>query len=66
MDWTNFTELEEVDIYEKTPKKMKYDDNTNKKNTLCKFENKLKEIMEMMGEINTIINELHILYKYKQ
>jgi len=63
MDWSQLEDLEQIDVYEKSPKRVKFD--TSEDKTTSEFENKLNELLKIKERINIIINELHILYTYK-
>ena len=68
MDWSQIDEMEEIDLeFNKNPKRMKIE-NSQEKNISyeCEFEKLLDELLKIQGRINVLINELHILYTYKQ
>jgi len=68
MDWSQIDEIEEIDLeFNKNPKRMKIE-NSQEKNISyeCEFEKLLDELLKIQGRINVLINELHILYTYKQ
>ena len=68
MDWSQIDEMEEIDLeFNKNPKRMKLE-NSQEKNIpyKCEFEKLLDELLKIQGRINVLINELHILYTYKQ
>jgi hypothetical protein len=68
MDWSQIDEMEEIDLeFNKNPKRMKLE-NSQEKNISyeCEFEKLLDELLKIQGRINVLINELHILYTYKQ
>tara|TARA_R110000822_G_scaffold40021_4_gene109333 strand:+ start:774 stop:974 length:201 start_codon:yes stop_codon:yes gene_type:complete len=66
MDWSQVNELEEIDLeFNKNPKRVRFE-NSEEKNISYEFENKLNELLKIQERINVLINELHILYTFKQ
>jgi len=63
MDWSQLEDLEQIDVYEKSPKRVKFDISEDKNTS--EFENKLNELLKIKERINILINELHVLYTYK-
>ncbi len=65
MDWSQIDEMEEIDVYERTPKRVRFE-KTEELSNSSEFENKLNELIKIQERINILINELHILYNFKQ
>jgi|TARA_R110002096_G_scaffold80882_3_gene189075 hypothetical protein len=66
MDWSQVNELEEIDLeFNKNPKRVRFE-NSEEKNISYEFDNKLNELLKIQERINVLINELHILYTFKQ
>tara|TARA_R110000803_G_scaffold84045_4_gene150188 strand:- start:242 stop:442 length:201 start_codon:yes stop_codon:yes gene_type:complete len=66
MDWSQVNELEEIDLeFNKNPKRVRFE-NSEEKNISYEFDTKLNELLKIQERINVLINELHILYTFKQ
>ena len=66
MDWSQIDEMEEIDLeFNKNPKRVRFE-NSEEKNISYEFDNKLNELLKIQERINVLINELHILYTFKQ
>tara|TARA_R110000772_G_scaffold244918_1_gene358331 strand:- start:277 stop:477 length:201 start_codon:yes stop_codon:yes gene_type:complete len=66
MDWTQIDEMEEIYLeFNKNPKRVRFED-SEEKTISCEFENKLNEMLKIQERINILINELHILYTFKE
>mgnify|MGYP003677385616 CR=1 FL=1 len=66
MDWTQYNEMEEIDLdFNRCSKKVRFE-KTEELSNSSEFENKLNELLKIQERINVIINELHILYNFKE
>ncbi len=68
MDWTQFNEMEEIDLdFNRCSKKVRFEKtDTEQLENSSEFENKLNELLKIQERINVLINDLHILYTFKQ
>jgi len=68
MDWTQYNEMEEIDLdFNRSSKKIRFEKtDTEQLENSSEFENKLNELLKIQERINVIINELHILYNFKE
>jgi len=65
MDWS---QMEEINLeFNKNPKRVRFEKtDTQQLENSSEFENKLNELLKIQERINILINDLHILYTFKQ